>query len=65
MADEKDVIHHFDPDGVSVLERRELQRENAILRERVEKLERLVASLLLKEKLTGDFLGGLDLPTRH
>lgn len=38
----RDPIHFFDEQGVSALSRHQLEAENASLKERVEKLERLV-----------------------
>lgn len=39
-----DPVHFFDEEGVSALRRRQLESENAALRDRVDKLERLVAA---------------------
>lgn len=46
-----DLIHFFDDEGVSALARRQLERENAELRTKVEKLERLVQAQARKLKL--------------
>ena len=56
-------VHLFDEDGRSVLEKRKLRRENAILLERVEQLERLLAGLIMRDKIIG--FDDLVRPTRH
>lgn len=56
-------VHHFDADGQTVLEKRELRRENAILQERVEQLERLIRRMITRDQILG--LDDLTPPTRH
>lgn len=47
-----DPVHFFDAEGVSVLRRRQLERENEELRRRNERLERLLAAMRRQLKAT-------------
>ena len=53
MVDDAKTLHAFDADGKSALNRRELERENAILKARVEALEHQNRGLLLKIAAAG------------
>jgi len=50
---EPKTLHAFDADGKSALNRRELERENAMLNARVESLEHQIRGLLLKIAAAG------------
>lgn len=63
LIDIKKEIHCFDADGKSVLLRKQLERENAILKARVVQLERLLQAMKRKAEAIDETFPSC--PTRH